>query len=106
MIENVGWLSINQLSAETRLVEAWKCAHVDNYCLQEVLVKQRKGTYQTRRNEMTHFDRGADDLHGSTSFVNTTAKLWDISPDEIKKASSLNQAKRLIRNFVKNNIPM
>ena len=55
---------------------------------------------------MIHFDRGADDLHGSTSFVNTTAKLWDIVPDEIKKALSLNQAKRLIRNFVKSDIPV
>ena len=51
---------------------------------------------------MVHFERGADDLHGSTSFVNTTAKLWDIAPEEIKKATSLNQAKNQIRKFVKN----
>ena len=102
MLENTGWFSINQLSAETRLVEAWKCAYIENYSLQDALVKQRKGSYQTRRNEMIHFERGADDLHGSTSFVNTTAKLWEIAPEEIKKATSLNQAKNQIRKFVKN----
>ena len=89
MLENLDWLSMNQLSAETRLIEAWKCAHVENYCLQDALVIQRKGAYQTRRNDMTHFDRGVDDLHGSTSFVNTTAKIWNIAPDEIKKSASI-----------------
>ena len=30
MLEELNWLSLNQLSAETRLVQAWKTANVDD----------------------------------------------------------------------------
>ena len=106
MLENLEWLSINQLSAEIRLIEAWKAANLEAYCLGETLVKQSKSGYATRSNDVVLFDLGANDIHGSTGFVNTTAKLWNRSPVEIKKASTLDQAKREIRKFVKNYIPI
>ena len=31
MLEDLGWLSINQLAAETRLIEAWKSVHMEDY---------------------------------------------------------------------------
>ena len=106
MLENLEWLSINQLSAEIRLIEAWKAANSEGYCLGETLVKQHKRGYATRSNDVVLFDLGANDIHGSTGFVNTTAKLWNRSPVEIKKASTLDQAKREIRKFVKSSIPL
>ena len=106
MLENLEWLSINQLSAEIRLIEAWKGANLEDYCLGETLVKQKKSAYATRSNDVVLFDLGVNDIHGSTGFVNTTARLWNKCPVEIKKASTLDKAKREIRNFVKDNIPM
>ena len=106
LLQNLNWLSLNQLSAQTRLVEAWKTANLEDYCLQNTLHKAKKGHYATRRNENVLFDQGIDDLYGSASFVNQTAKLWNMAPDNIKKAKNIDQAKREIRNFVKINIPL
>ena len=36
MLEKVGWLSINQLACEVRLIETWKAIYVEDYCLNEV----------------------------------------------------------------------
>ena len=48
MLENLGWLSVNQLAAETRLIEAWKSVHIDDYCMKDVLKLRHKGSYNTR----------------------------------------------------------
>ena len=106
LLQNLNWLSLNQLSAHTRLVEAWKTANLEDYCLQNTLHKAKKGHYATRRNDNVLFDQGIVDLYGSASFVNQTAKLWNMAPDNIKKAKNIDQAKREIRNFVKINIPL
>ena len=35
MLKEVGWLSLNQLACETRLIEVWKSLNIENYCLQD-----------------------------------------------------------------------
>ena len=102
MLEELGWLSLNQLSAETRLIQAWNTAHVEDYCLQDTLTKRRKGSYSTRGSEVDHFEPGKDNrITSSGSFVNQTAKLWNQAPIQIKSATTLEQAKSLIRSYVK-----
>ena len=102
MLEELDWLSLNQLSAETRLIQAWNTAHVEDYCLQDTLTKRRKGSYSTRGSEVDHFEPGEDNrITSSGSFVNQTAKLWNQAPIQIKSATTLEQAKSLIRSYVK-----
>ena len=36
MLEKVGWLSINQLACEVRLIETWKALYQEEYCLKEI----------------------------------------------------------------------
>ena len=36
MLEKLGWMSINQVACEVRLVETWKALNQENYCLSEV----------------------------------------------------------------------
>ena len=45
MLEELGWLSINQLAAETRLIEAWKTVHLEEYCMKDILKLRHKGSY-------------------------------------------------------------
>ena len=98
----IDWLSLNQLSAETRLIQAWNTAHVEDHCLQDTLTKRRKGSYSTRGSEVDHFEPGEDNrITSSGSFVNQTAKLWNQTPIQIKSATTLEQAKSLIRSYVK-----
>ena len=102
MLEELDWLSLNQLSAETRLVQAWKTAHVEDYCLQDTLSLRKKGGNPTRVSETVSFDPGVDcRITSSGTFVHQTAKLWNQAPKSIKTASSLEIAKREIRAYVK-----
>ena len=55
---------------------------------------------------MNFLETGVEDIYGSTGFVNTTAKLWNRSPDTVKEAKSLSQAKKEIRRFVTEEIPL
>ena len=106
MLDDLGWLSLNQLAAETRLVEAWKSVHLEEYCMKDVLKLRPKGNYNTRSNHIDFLDAGVNDIYGSAGFVSTTAKLWNKSPVSVKEAQTLNSAKIEIRNFVKNDIPI
>ena len=36
MLEDLGLLSLNQLAAETRLLEAWKTVHQEDYCMTDI----------------------------------------------------------------------
>ena len=106
MLEESGWLSVNQLAAETRLIEAWKSVHIEDYCMNEVLQLRNKGNYRTRTNHVNFLETGVDDTYGSASFVHTTAKLWNESPLSVKEATNIHSAKREIRKFVLEKIPI
>ena len=46
------------------------------------------------------FERRVDDLQGSVGFVNSTARIWNQSPEEIRCAKTLTEARRHIRKYV------
>ena len=106
MLEDLGWLSLNQLAAETRLIEAWKTVHLDDYCLKDILKLRHEGSYNTRSSQVDFLDTGVEDMYGSAGFVNQTAKLWNKSPNSIKEAQTLSLAKSEIRKFVIEKIPI
>ena len=106
MLEDVGWLSVNQIAAETRLIEAWKSVNQEDYCMKEVLHLRPKGTYNTRQNHIDFLQTGVDDIYGSAGFVHTTAKLWNKAPESVKLAPSLKLAKEKIKQFVREEIPI
>ena len=101
MLENLGWLSLNQIASESRLIEAWKTAKFEDYCLNDTLKKRVKNSYSTRTQNQDFFERGVNDLKGSVGFVNSTARIWNQAPEEIRCAKTLTEAKRHIRNYVK-----
>ena len=105
MAQNLEWGSINQLAAQTRLIQAWKSVHLENNCMKDVLHLRPKGNYNTRLNNVDLLDTGVEDIYGSAGFVNATAKLWNKAPKSVKEASSLCVAKREIRKFVEEKIP-
>ena len=100
MLEDLGWLSLNQIASENRLVEAWKTAMCEDYCLNDTLKKRSESSYSTRANNQDFFERGVDDLQGSVGFVNSTARIWNQAPEEIRCAKTLEEARRHIRKYV------
>ena len=101
MLDNLGWLSLNQMAAETRLVEAWKVSKNQSYCLNDILKRRHKSSYSTRSKDQDLFERGVNDIHGSAGFVNPTARIWNKAPEDIRTAGTLTEAKRHIRKYVK-----
>ena len=98
MLEELDWLSVNQMSAQTRLMEAWKAINVEDYCMKDTLKVRRKGAYKTRSSGMIFLDYGDDGQH--TGFANPTSRIWNKASNKVKQAESLYQAKKSIREFV------
>ena len=102
MLEELGWLSINQLCAETRLVEAWKTTHQVSYCMKDILhVKEKNQHIHTRSNDHTLLETGPRNKFANGSFVQKTAQIWNMAPRKVKDATTMFQAKRAIREYVK-----
>ena len=74
--------------------------------MKDTLKLWHKGSYNTRTNHVNFLDTGVEDIYGSAGFVSSTAKLWNKSPDSVKEAPSLSSAKKEIRRFVKEEIPI
>ena len=105
MLDELGWLSINQLAAENRLIEAWKSIHFDDNCMKDVIKLRNKSSYNTRSHNVDYLDTGVEDIYGSARFVNTTAKVWNKSPSSVKEATIISLAKKEMRNLFKRRFP-
>ena len=46
--EKLGWLSINQLACEVRLIEVWKALNLENHCLNSMFEKATSNQGITR----------------------------------------------------------
>ena len=103
MLEELEWSSINQLSGETRLMEAWKTVHLDKYCMGDVLSIKKKSQYMsTRSNDTTLLEQSNANKFSNARFVNMTAKIWNECPREIKEETKFEKAKLLIKSYCKN----
>ena len=102
MLEELGWLSINQLNAETRLLEAWKSIHTEGYYMSDLLqVKPKNQHMGMRANDETLLEQGPIHKFANGSFIQRTAQIWNAAHRGVKEASSIYTAKRTIRQFVK-----
>ena len=101
MLKELGWLSLNQLCAETRLLEAWKSAQKEDYCMKDILHVKNKLTHGLRSNGQTLFELVTEDKFANGSFLQRTIQIWNMSPRNIKEATTIYQPKSAIRNYVK-----
>ena len=104
MLEELKWSSINQLCAETRLIEAWKTVHEEEYCMQDVLSIKKKSeqmTMATRSSGTERLEQGVINKFTNGRFVNPTARIWNECPKEIKEEIKFERAKVLIKEYCK-----
>ena len=102
MLEKFQLLSVNQLAAEIKIIEVWKSIHVKgcpismepynpNICsTQNLREKPNRIFYDTSRLMVSR-----------NSFNIDAARLWNLTPTEIRQAETLTEAKKLIKKFVK-----
>ena len=97
LLSKLGWLSINQLVAEVRLMEVWKALNT-NSSLSGLFEKVEGGT---RAAESNKIKVALNSQLRENSFVYPTVKLWNSAPRSITLAKTQLKAKKEIRQFVK-----
>ena len=105
MLEKVGWLSINQLACEVRLVETWKAIYGKDYCLKDIFERtdSKEGLRSANNVRLkTNFRSRMRE----TSFHFPSVELWNAAPPEVTEAKSEAKARVEIRKHVKQTIPI
>lgn len=102
MLKKLEWPSLNQLCAETRLLEAWKIANDPNSPLCGIMkLRETTSNMKTRSQRHKVMVPGRQTKLSKTSFVYPTAKIWNNAPSSIKEAKKVRNGKALIRAFAK-----
>ena len=93
--------SVNQLAAQIKLIEAWKCNNIEQYPLKlEPNNPNRQDTDRViRMSSIKLWKDDAKTVAAKLSFSRDTARLWNIAPEAIKQASTLNIAKNEIKKY-------
>ena len=100
MLDQVGWLSINQMSCEIRLVEVWKSLNLENYCLKE-LFEKITSSQTTRSENKIRLKANFKTRLRESSFHYPSVQVWNSAPSSVTKATSESQARKAIRDYVK-----
>ena len=94
-------LSVNQINAQTKLLEVWKSQHDEAYPLKwatrEETIK-RIGLKSSNKPEL--IIEGQSKLQ-TQCFINDAARIWNLAPMTIKECNSISAAKKYIKTFVK-----
>ena len=101
MLEKLGWLSINQLAAEVRLIEVWKAIHLSDYSLSHVFSKFESATLPTRSLQKNCLKNNLKSRIRENSFKYPSALLWNSAPMSVTMADNEKAARKAIRKFVK-----
>ena len=101
MLEKFRFLSVNQLSAKIKLVEVWKTINKPDYPL-SLEKYNRTGNVQShdlRIQPNRVFDDNCRLQKSESSFHKDAARLWNASPTDIRRATSLDIAKKAIDRY-------
>ena len=100
MLDKVGWLSINQLACEVRLIEVWKSLNLENYSLKNLFEKINNNHHNTRAAMKIRLKSGLKTRLRENSFHYPSVQLWNSAPSTICNAQTESEARKAIRAFV------
>ena len=103
MLKKFGLLSVNQLAAKIKLMEVWKSINKVGY---PIRLEPYKPTSQPQARELRKqpnriFNDRCKLKRSEQSFHVDAARIWNISPPEIKAANNINAAKKAIDIYCK-----
>ena len=88
MLDHLGWLSINQLAAEVRLIEVWKSLNLSEYSLSQIFPKFESGTLPTRSLQKNRLKTSLKSKIKENSFQYPSARLWNFAPMNVTMADN------------------
>ena len=100
MLEKLGWLSINQLSCEIRLIEVWKALNQDNNCLGHLFEKATADQGITRSAGLNKLKSHFKSKIREHSFLYPSIQVWNSAPPDVTTAESESKARSAIRRYV------
>ena len=101
MLEKLGWLSVNLLSCEIRLIEVLKALNQENHCLNNLFEKATTNQGITRSAGLNKLKIGFKSKLRENSFQYPSVQVWNSAPSDVTTAESESQARAAIRKFVK-----
>jgi hypothetical protein len=103
MLDRFNLLSVNQLAAQIKLTEVWKSINIENYPIQmepyNIILGESGHSLRKRNNQV--FRDTSRLCVAKSSFNVDAARLWNVTPGEIRASTTKTEAKRLIWEFVK-----
>ena len=106
MLDKLGWLSLNQLACEVRLIETWKALNQEGYCLSEVFERTESTSINTRSSNKIKLKSHFKTRIRESSFQLPSVQLWNAAPTDVTEAKNESQARSAIRRYIKENIPI
>ena len=103
MLEKFKLLSVNQLSAEIKLIEVWKSINVGGCPISLAPYNQNQGPndYLLRPKPTRVFKDTSRLMMSQSSFNIDAAKVWNMAPIDVQSATTICGAKRAIKKFCK-----
>ena len=101
MLEKLGWLSINQLSCEIRLIEVWKALNQENHCLSSLFEKSQNNQGITRSAGLNKLKTNFKTKIRENSYSYPSIQIWNTAPPEVTTAETEAKARIAIKKYVK-----
>ena len=98
LMSKAGFLSVNQMAAESKLLEVWKQLNEKPGCLKELFSYSTsyKETRSTTRNDLTWSETT---MRATLGFVPSSSKIWNDAPLILREAKSRNAARTIIKKY-------
>ena len=100
MLKQLGWLSLNQMSCETRLIEVWKSLNIENYCLKDIFERADSAKVNVRNTSKNRLKSNFKSRLRENSFYYPSVRLWNNAPTEVTNAMTESAARTAIRKYV------
>ena len=93
LLNNEAMLSVNQLNAQIKILEAWKASKDENYPVKFKKVNNDCSTRSITNGDLV--ESGKTDLVKAT-FISDASKAWNKTPNSIKNCNTVWSAKKAI----------
>ena len=101
LLEKFGFLSVNQLNAQVKLLEMWKALNVIDYPLkiaQQSVPEAGTSTRASHKGKPINIGKSTTTRNSS---VSDSIRIWNLAPSSITESKTAYQAKNAIKTFVR-----
>ena len=95
MLKKHNMLAVNQINAQIELTETWKAVNDPDhpFKIEKPSIDSQKITTRSNTNGILKIHAISDIT--KRTFINDGTKVWNMAPDEVKKCTTFESAKRL-----------